>query len=206
MEEKNISIIDYGMGNLRSIQKAFESFGVYVKVTSNSDEILNSRGIILPGVGAFKDAVENIKKMGIEDTIYAAAKREIPILGICLGMQLLFEESDEVELTKGLGLIAGRIEKLKTNFKIPHMGWNNLKIVKESPLLKAVKSESYVYFVHSYYANTDEKNVYGYASYGCEVPAVVGNNKNIYGVQFHPEKSGDVGIKMLKNFNNICNR
>lgn len=203
MENKKICIIDYGMGNLRSVQKAFESFGATCIITSNSEEILNSNGVILPGVGAFPDAMDNIKKLKIDATLNEAVKKNIPILGICLGMQLLFDESDEVRNTKGLGLIKGKIKKFKIDLKVPHMGWNNLNIIKSSPILEGVKNNSYVYFVHSYYAEMNEENINGETLYGVNVPAVVSNG-NIFGTQFHPEKSGDSGIQMLKNFWKLC--
>jgi glutamine amidotransferase len=203
LENKEISIIDYGMGNLRSVQKAFESFGATCIITSNEEEILNSNGIILPGVGGFPDAMTNIKKLKIDDILKRAVKKNIPLFGICLGMQLLFDESDEVRNTKGLGLIKGKIKKFNIDLKVPHMGWNNINIIKMCPILEGVKNNSYVYFVHSYYAEMDKKNIDADAVYGIDVPSVVSNG-NIFGAQFHPEKSGDPGIKMLKNFWKLC--
>ncbi|AJA49332.1 imidazole glycerol phosphate synthase subunit HisH [Clostridium pasteurianum DSM 525 = ATCC 6013] len=199
MKEKTLSIVDYGIGNLRSVQKAFESFGGKCNITSSVDEILNSDGIILPGVGAFPDAMENIKKLNMDKALKNAAEAGVPILGICLGMQLLFDESDEIRPTEGLGLIKGRIKKFEVNLKIPHMGWNSLNILKKSPLLEGVKDGSYAYFVHSYYAELEEDNLDADSFYGINVPAAVSKN-NVFGFQFHPEKSGDPGIKMLKNF------
>lgn len=199
VKNKKISIVDYGMGNLRSVQKAFESFGVKPVITSNKEEILKSDGVILPGVGAFPDAMESLKSLKLKDAVKKAAKEGIPVLGICLGMQLLFEESEEIKTTEGLGLIAGRIKKFEVDLKIPHMGWNNLSIVNDCPLLKDVPNESYVYFVHSYYAEMNRENLAAESLYGIEVPAVVFKD-NVYGTQFHPEKSGDVGIQMLKNY------
>lgn len=203
MKSKKISIVDYGMGNIRSVQKAFESFGTTCNITSDEDEILSSNGIILPGVGAFPDAMANIKKIKIDVTLQKAIKMNIPILGICLGMQLLFDESDEVRNTKGLGFIRGKIKKFQIDLKVPHMGWNNLNIIKSSPILEGVKNNSYVYFVHSYYAEMNEENIDAATLYGANVPAVVSNG-NIFGTQFHPEKSGDPGIQMLKNFWKLC--
>ncbi len=203
LENKKICIIDFGCGNLRSVQKAFESFGAMCIITSEPEKILNSNGVILPGVGAFPDAMANIKKLEIDATLKEVVKKNIPILGICLGMQLLFDESDEVRNTKGLGLISGKIKKFKIDLKVPHMGWNNLKIIKNSPILEGVENNSYVYFVHSYYAEMNEENINGETLYGVNVPAVVSSG-NIFGTQFHPEKSGDPGIKMLKNFWKLC--
>ncbi|WP_010240646.1 MULTISPECIES: imidazole glycerol phosphate synthase subunit HisH [Clostridium] len=199
MKEKTLSIVDYGMGNLRSVQKAFESFGGKCNITSNVDEILDSDGIILPGVGAFPDAMENINKLNMNKALKNAADSGVPILGICLGMQLLFDESDEVRPTEGLGLIKGKVKKFDINLKIPHMGWNSLNILKNSPLLEGVKDGSYAYFVHSYYAELEEDNLDADSFYAINVPAAV-SKKNVFGFQFHPEKSGDPGIKMLKNF------
>ncbi len=203
MKSKKISIVDYGMGNIRSVQKAFESFGATCNITSDEDEILSSNGIILPGVGAFPDAMANIKEFKIDVTLQKAVKMNIPILGICLGMQLLFDESDEVKNTKGLGFIRGKIKKFQIDLKVPHMGWNNLNIIKSSPILEGVKNNSYVYFVHSYYADMDKENIDAITLYGVNVTAVVSNG-NIFGTQFHPEKSGNPGIQMLKNFWKLC--
>jgi glutamine amidotransferase len=199
MSDKKISIVDYGMGNLRSVEKAFESFGVFPEITSDYDKILNSDGIILPGVGAFPDAMECLEKLKLDEALKKAAKKGVPIMGICLGMQLLFDESDEVRLTEGLGVIDGRVKKFEVDLKIPHMGWNSLNIVKECTVLKGVKQGSYVYFVHSYYAVLNEEELVAFAPYEVNAPAVVMKG-NVFGLQFHPEKSGDVGIQMLKNF------
>jgi glutamine amidotransferase len=202
LENKKIAIIDYGMGNLRSVQKAFESFGATCSITSDSKEILSSSGVILPGVGAFPDAMESIKKLGFDVALKKAVDKKTPIMGICLGMQLLFDSSSEIRDTKGLGLIKGNIKKFEVDLKIPHMGWNNLNIIKENALLEGVKNNSYVYFVHSYYAKLNEQNLNADTVYGIKVPAVVSSG-NVFGTQFHPEKSGEPGIQMLKNFWNL---
>ncbi|NMM65574.1 imidazole glycerol phosphate synthase subunit HisH [Clostridium sp. P21] len=195
-----ISIIDYGMGNLRSVQKALEYIGEKALVTSNTEEILNSNGIILPGVGAFPDAMENLKKKSLDKALKEAVDKGIPTLGICLGMQLLFSKGEEVRECDGLGFFKGTIKKMYGNIKIPHMGWNSLKIEKTCELLRGIDEECYVYFVHSFYAEIENKDVLNVTSkYGIDVPAVVSQG-NLFGTQFHPEKSGDVGIKILKNF------
>lgn len=195
-----ISIIDYGMGNLRSVQKALEFIGAEAEITGDGDKILKSAGIILPGVGAFPDAMNNIKRLGIDDVLKKSVDMGIPLMGICLGMQLLFEESEEVKFTRGLGFLKGRIKKFNVNLKIPHMGWNNLIIDSSCKILKNVKEGSYVYFVHSYYAQVEESSILNaHSIYGINVPAVVSKG-NIYGLQFHPEKSGEPGMCMLKNF------
>lgn len=195
-----ISIIDYGMGNLRSVQKALEFIGAEAEITGDKDKILNSAGIILPGVGAFPDAMDNIRKLGIDSVLNRAVENGVPLMGICLGMQLLFEESEEVRLTKGLGFLKGRIRKFQVDLKIPHMGWNNLIMDNPCKILKDVGEGSYVYFVHSYYAQIEEEGVLNaHSFYGIDTPAVVSRG-NVYGLQFHPEKSGEPGMQMLKNF------
>lgn len=195
-----ISIIDYGMGNLRSVQKALEFIGAEAEITGDRDRILKSSGIILPGVGAFPDAMENIKKLGIDGVLKRAVEAGIPLMGICLGMQLLFEESEEVRPTKGFGFLKGKIKKFEVDLKIPHMGWNNLVIDNPCKILRNVKEGSYVYFVHSYYAAIEEEGILNaHSVYGIDTPAVVSKG-NVYGLQFHPEKSGEPGMQMLKNF------
>lgn len=195
-----IAIVDYGMGNLRSVENALDFLGIESIITSDKETILNSDGIILPGVGAFPDAIDNIKEVGLDKVLKEAVNKGKPLLGICLGMQLLFEESDEVKLSKGLGFLKGRIEKLNIDLKVPHMGWNSLNMEKKSPILNGIKKGSHVYFVHSYYAVTGEEGILNaYADYGVKVPGVVSKG-NVYGIQFHPEKSGEIGLRMLKNF------
>jgi imidazole glycerol phosphate synthase, glutamine amidotransferase subunit len=188
------------MGNLRSVQKALESIGEEAIITSDKEQIEKSEGIILPGVGAFPDAIENLKSKGLDEALKYAVSKGKPVLGICLGMQLLFSEGEEVKQCDGLGFIQGKIERLYGDVKIPHMGWNSLKIEKKCAILEGIDEGSYVYFVHSFYAEmTNKENLNATTFYGMDVPAVVSDN-NLFGVQFHPEKSGDVGIQMLKNF------
>lgn len=200
MKEKKIAIVDYGMGNLRSVEKAFEFIGAKAKITDNGEEIINSSGILLPGVGAFPDAMENIKKLGLDKVLKEAVKNGTPLMGICLGMQLLFEESDEVRITEGLGFLKGKIKKFEVDLKIPHMGWNDIIIDKPCEILKDVEEGSYVYFVHSFYGQIEEEGVLNaHSFYGIDTPAVVSKG-NVFGLQFHPEKSGEPGMQMLKNF------
>lgn len=195
-----IGIIDYGMGNLRSVQKALEQFGESPIVTSDYETLLKCDGIILPGVGAFPDAIDNLESKGLDKLIKEFAAAGKPILGICLGMQLFFEESDEVRVCKGLGLLRGRVTRLTVDLKIPHMGWNDLKIKRQCRVLEGVKDGEFAYFVHSYLAvGMDEEDINAVAFYGTEIPAVVSKG-NIYGTQFHPEKSGELGMKILANF------
>lgn len=195
-----IAIVDYGVGNLNSVQNALKSLNIKSIISSNAEEISKCKSIIVPGVGAFPDAMKNMKETGIDKIIKQAAKEGKPILGICLGMQLFFEESCEVEKCQGLGLLKGNIIKLEGSIKIPHMGWNSLSFENNSPLLRGIEENLYVYFVHSYYAvNCEEGIINAYSMYEKKIPAIVSKG-NIFGMQFHPEKSGDFGMKLLKNF------
>lgn len=195
-----IGIIDYGMGNLRSVQKALELLGEETVITSSCEVLAACDGIILPGVGAFPDAIENIKLKKIDKAIEDAVKSNKPLLGICLGMQLFFEESDEVRICKGLGIIKGNITRIEGAVKIPHMGWNNLEIKNQCKILEGVKDGSYAYFVHSYLAVDMERDaINAVTTYDTEIPAVVSKG-NVFGTQFHPEKSGVLGMKLLENF------
>jgi len=196
-----IAIIDYGMGNLRSVQKAFEYMGYQAVITHDPRVILNAGHVVLPGVGAFGDAVGNLERAGLRDTIYRVVESGRPFLGICLGLQLLFERSYEGGTFKGLALLPGEVKRLpeKLNIKIPHMGWNELRY-RESPIFEGLNDPCYVYFVHSYYVEaSDQRHVIGTTFYGIDI-AVAVNNGNVYGLQFHPEKSGAEGLKILKNF------
>jgi glutamine amidotransferase len=200
-----IGIVDYGMGNLFSVSKALERLGAEYVITSDKQVLLTADALLLPGVGAFRDAMLRLNEDGLTETIKEFAKTGKPLLGICLGMQLLFEDSDENGLTEGLKLLPGSVRRFpgKTNegesYKVPHMGWNKLQFVKESPLLEGL-DEDFVYFVHSYFVNAKESDVLlAKASYHEEVSAVVGRG-NIFGMQFHPEKSSKLGMALLTNF------
>lgn len=198
-----IAIVDYGMGNLKSVQKALAFLNIDCIISSKDEEISRSKGIIIPGVGAFPDAMENMKKNGLDLIIKKEAKKGKPILGICLGMQLLFEEGEEIQNTAGLGFLKGRIVEIQGEVKVPHMGWNSLNFQGYSPLLEGVKEGSFVYFVHSYFAELVEEGILNaYSEYGIDIPAIVSKD-NIFGIQFHPEKSGEVGMKILKNFGGL---
>lgn len=198
-----ISIIDYGTGNIKSIQNALRHINADCIISDDKNEIESSDGIILPGVGAFPDAMKNMTQKGLDKVIIKCHDKGIPILGICLGMQLMFEEGEEVTKCKGLSLFKGKIIKLDTNFKIPHMGWNTLNIKKESNILKDIKEGDYFYFVHSYYALMPDDDILASAYYGVDIPAAVGRH-NLFGLQFHPEKSGEAGLTILKNFIQIA--
>jgi len=206
-----IAVIDYGVGNLFSLLSSLNYVGLDTKLTNNIEEIKNAKGIILPGVGAFRDAIGNLEKYGLKETLISEAKKGKPFLGICLGMQMLFEKSYEYGEYEGLGLINGTVEEIKkyipenSDLKIPHMGWNSLIInerFKDDKILKDVDNNEYVYYVHSYFAKTDTKNIVTYSEYGTKIPGIV-KNKNVYGMQFHPEKSGDTGLKLLKNWGEL---
>ncbi|MFD3446210.1 imidazole glycerol phosphate synthase subunit HisH [Microbacteriaceae bacterium 4G12] len=197
-----IAIVDYGMGNLRSVCKALEHIGVSCVITEQPEVIRNSTGIVLPGVGAFPKAMKELKERGLISVLQDEAQKGKPILGICLGMQLLFEQSEEIEQTKGLGLLLGTIKKLPAGRNIPHMGWNSLEKKQESFFLKGLDEEPFVYYVHSYYADCPEEIIDAGSDYGVFVPGVVSKG-NVFGAQFHPEKSSDVGLAMLQNFKEL---
>jgi glutamine amidotransferase len=198
---KHIVIIDYGLGNLRSVQKAFEHAGARVSISSNPSEITNADALILPGVGAFCDGIKNLNQ--IKNTLYDAVNNGTPLLGICLGMQLLLSESEEDGHHHGLDLIPGRVVRFPPTRKIPHMGWNNLNIKKHTPLLEGIPNQSYVYFVHSYYVDTKPEHTIATSEYSVEFAAIIQKN-NIIATQFHPEKSGKVGLQMIRNFLEMC--
>ncbi len=198
-----LAIIDYGVGNLFSLQCSLKKIGVEAVVTKDPQEIKNADRIILPGVGAFGDASRKLRESGLVELITEEAKSGKPFLGICLGMQLLFEKGYEYGEHDGLGFLKGNVVALEgeinPNLQIPHMGWNALDFKQDSPLFKYINNGDFVYFVHSYYATDCEDSVIATSEYGIPITAAVGKG-NIFGCQFHPEKSGDVGLKILKSF------
>lgn len=195
-----ISIIDYGAGNIFSVKNALDFLGLENKLTKDKQDLIDADAIILPGVGAFPSAMKMLNESGLVDTIKEQSQLK-PFLGICLGMQLLFDKSFEFEECEGLGLINGYVDKIiEPDLVIPHMGWNKLVYNHESALFDGLSDNEYVYFVHSYKAFCDDKNLYAYCDYGQKVPALVSDDKFIYGAQFHPEKSGSTGLKLIKNF------
>lgn len=197
-----VAIIDYDAGNIKSVEKAMQLLGQEVKITRDRDEIMSADHVILPGVGAFGDAMEKLHQYGLVEVIHEVTKKGTPFLGICLGLQLLFERSDEAPGVEGLGVLKGDILKLpdKEGYKIPHMGWNSLDFPREGRLFKGLGEHPYVYFVHSYYLKAeDEKIVKAVTEYGVQIDASV-EQGNIFACQFHPEKSSDVGLQILKNF------
>lgn len=195
-----IAIIDYGMGNLRSVQKGFEKMGVDAAVVAKPEEVEQARGVVLPGVGAFADAMNNLRSSGMVEAVYRAVEAGKPFLGICLGQQLLFEASEEWGLTEGLGIFRGRVRRLPDGLKVPHMGWNQAEIQRPDPLFEGVPQASSFYFVHSYYVDPEEPEVVlTRTEYGVSFASIVGKD-NVYGIQFHPEKSSGMGLKILENF------
>ncbi len=194
-----IAIVDYGAGNLMSVHNSLDFLGYENKIAETAEVIERAAGVILPGVGAFPDAMDALHASGLTDAVLQAAK-EKPFLGICLGMQMLFEESDEVRPCKGLGLLPGRIERIQTGLKLPQIGWNALDILRPNAMTAGVQQGDYVYFVHSFMAvPAEEGDLAAVTDYGARVPAMVARG-NLFGCQFHPEKSGKVGLKMLQNF------
>ena len=196
-----ITIIDYGRGNLYSVEKAFSHLGAKTTITRDAEKIAKADKIVLPGVGAFGDCMDNLIRCDLVDVIKTIIKQGKPFLGICLGLQLLFESSEETPGVTGLGIIAGKVQKIKsTGLKIPHMGWNNLKIPGKGSMLKDLPKEPYVYFVHSYHGVPDNTEfIAATIEYGETLTAAI-EFENIKAVQFHPEKSSDIGLKILSNF------
>jgi len=199
-----IIIVDYGMGNLRSVQKGFERVGSKAIVSRDVKDINSAEKLVLPGVGAFPECMKNLAKFGLVDPILGFLKSGRPFLGICLGLQLLFEESEEFGLNEGLKIIPGKVKAFSRNMglKIPHMGWNQVIFKKEVPIFNGIDDGSFFYFVHSYYAPIVPATL-GTTEYGVQFTSAV-RQKNFYGVQFHPEKSGKAGLNVLKNFCELC--
>jgi glutamine amidotransferase len=199
-----IAIIDYGMGNLRSVEKGFLRVGVDVMVTSDPEEVEMADGIVLPGVGAFRDCMRELKNLSLVDTIVDSIKKGKPYLGICLGLQVLFSESEEFGRCRGFDILSGRVVRFKVDdLKVPHMGWNQIRIRKDNPLLRGIEDNAYFYFVHSYYVVPDDESIISTTTdYGTEFTSMIWKD-NIYAVQFHPEKSQRMGLQMLRNFGDV---
>ncbi len=197
-----IAIIDYDAGNIKSVEKALDFLGQDVVITGEPEKILKADKVILPGVGAFGDAMANLRRTGLDEVIRQAAGRGTPFLGICLGLQLLFERSDEAPGVEGLGILKGEILRIpeKEGLKIPHMGWNSLHLENNGRLFRGIEEGAYVYFVHSYYLKAAEESIVKASTeYSVHIHASV-EKDNVFACQFHPEKSSDVGISILKNF------
>ena len=204
-----IAIIDYGMGNLRSVQKGFEAVGAKAIVTSDSKKILSARSVVLPGVGAFKACMDNLEKFNLIDTVKQSVQSGKPFLGICLGLQLLFSQAEEFGSVSGLGILKGKVVGFKDApnsgdpLKIPHMGWNNVEVKPSHPLFDSVPNQSYFYFVHSYYVVPEDRTtVATITNYGIEFVSGI-HHENIHAFQFHPEKSQQLGLTVLKNFSRL---
>jgi len=208
-----IAIIDYGMGNLRSVEKGFQKVGVDVTVTNKPDIVKSASAVVLPGVGAFKDCMRELTNLDLTGAVVDAIKKGKPYLGICLGLQVLFSESEEFGTCKGLDVLRGKVVKFdfqpstlnaqRSTLKVPHMGWNEIKIQKDSPLFRGIPDRSYFYFVHSYYVVPDDTSVNAATTdYGIEFTSSAWKD-NIFAVQFHPEKSQAAGLQLLRNFGEI---
>jgi len=201
-----IVIIDYGMGNLRNVQKALEHIGIAADISSQGQDLLDADGLILPGVGAFGDAMDNLRNAGLIDPIQQSVTSGKPLIGICLGLQLLFQSSNEMGEHQGLGLLPGRVVRFGDELKVPHIGWNQLDFAAQatnSPLLKGLANHEYAYFVHSYHAVPVEDDcILTTSSYGIDFVSMV-QRENVFGAQFHPEKSQEVGLRILYNYAEI---
>jgi glutamine amidotransferase len=194
-----IGIVDYHLNNLRSVQKAFETIGASSFISDKPEELLAADKLVLPGVGAFGRAMENLRRLHLNETVALHVQSGRPLLGICLGMQLLFEKSSELGEFEGLSFLNGTVRQFPETVKVPHIGWNQIDLRKESPLLADIVNGSFVYFVHSYYVETPADCVLATTEYGPGFPSIV-QQKNVYGMQFHPEKSQTAGLKLLQNF------
>lgn len=200
-----IALVDYGMGNIKSVSKAVEASGGEVKITKTPDDIMKAKAIILPGVGAFRDCMNNLKECGLLDTLKEQILKGKPYLGICLGMQILFTESEEFGICRGIDLIKGRVIRfnLPKEYKIPHMGWNRVIFRKKNKILSEIPDNSYFYFVHSYYVvPEDSRFTAAVTDYGIEFTSMI-IHENIFATQFHPEKSQKIGLQLIKNFINL---
>ncbi|MBN1401814.1 MAG: imidazole glycerol phosphate synthase subunit HisH [Anaerolineae bacterium] len=199
-----LAIIDYGVGNLRSVYMAFRRLGVDALVTSEAGVIRRAKAVVLPGVGAFGDAIGNLRALGLEEVVLGAIRDDLPFLGICVGLQLLFEASEEMGEHRGLGVLPGRVRRFPSGLPVPHMGWNQIHPCQAVPLWRDVPDGSYAYFVHSYYADAEDPTVIAATTdYGIDYVSAVARG-NLFAIQFHPEKSQDVGERILANFLNVA--
>jgi glutamine amidotransferase len=201
-----IAVVDYGMGNLRSVQKGFEKVGVEAVIVKEPALVARAEGVVLPGVGAFADAMHNLGAAGLDEAVRRSVADGKPFLGICLGQQLLFEASEEWGVTRGLSIFPGWVRRLPDGVKVPHMGWNQVEIRRFCPLLEGIPEGSSFYFVHSYFVEpADPDLVVGLTGYGGYFASIVARN-NIYGIQFHPEKSSGLGLRILENFGRLVEK
>ena len=202
MKAPVIAVVDYGVGNLKSVTNALGYLGLASVITGDGPELERADAVILPGVGAFPDAADKLRASGLDRVLRAQCGKK-PILGICLGMKLLFDRGEEGRGCEGLGLVSGCVERIQTKLKLPHIGWNSLTLRNGSPLFRGLEDGIYVYFVHSFCGVTAEENVIASTDYGGRVTAAV-QRGHVFGCQFHPEKSGEAGLQMLKNFGELC--
>lgn len=202
-----IAIIDYGMGNLRSVEKGFLKVGEDARIVSDPKAVDNAHAVVLPGVGAFRDCMKNLTKMSLTESIIKAIQKGKPYLGICLGLQILFTESEEFGVYKGLNILSGKIVRFpESDLKVPHMGWNTIKILRRPPVLSSIQDSDFFYFVHSYYIAPDGKNVVATTTdYGITFTSMVWKD-NIFATQFHPEKSQQNGLRILKAFGDFVQK
>lgn len=210
-----IAIVDYGMGNLRSVEKGFLKIGADVMVTSDPKVISNSKGVVLPGVGAFRDCMASLERLDLLELIKTEITKGKPYLGICLGLQILFSESEEFGICKGMGIFRGKVQRFRFDnsahspadgsiLKIPHMGWNTVRIINNSPIFAEIPDNSYFYFVHSYYVSPEDEDIIAAKThYGIDFTSMI-RKDNVFATQFHPEKSQQLGIKVLNGFRKIC--
>jgi len=201
-----IAIVDYGMGNLRSVEKGFKKVGIEAVVTADPRVIDDARAIVLPGVGAFRDCIRNLTNLSLTGTIAKSIEKGKPYLGICLGLQVLFSESEEFGTCRGLDIFRGRVVRFQIDEKVPHMGWNTVDIVRNSPILEGIPEGSFFYFVHSFYVVPDESEVIaGTTDYGVTFTSMIWKD-NVVATQFHPEKSQELGLKVLRNFGEFAKK
>ncbi len=201
-----IAIVDYGMGNLRSVEKGFQKVGVEAKVTSNPKDIENARAVVLPGVGAFRDCIRNLTDLSLTEAISKAIQKGKPYLGICLGLQVLFSESEEFGRCRGLDIFRGKVVRFQIKEKVPHMGWNNVRIAKRPPIFSEVPDDSFFYFVHSFYVVPEDREIVsGTTDYGLSFTSMIWKD-NVFATQFHPEKSQNLGLKVLAGFGDFVKK
>lgn len=201
-----IAIVDYGMGNLRSVEKGFLKVGVDARVVSDSKSIDAAQAIVLPGVGAFRDCMRNLEQMSLIQSIIQSIQKGKPYLGICLGLQVLFAESEEFGACNGLGVLPGKVIRFRVDLKVPHMGWNTVTVLRRPPIFNDIKDNSFFYFVHSYYVVPDDSEILaGKTDYGISFASMVWKD-NICATQFHPEKSQGTGLQILKNFGDFVRK
>jgi glutamine amidotransferase len=195
-----IAIVDYGMGNLKSVEKGFKKVGIDATVTSNPGVVENAEAIVLPGVGAFKDCIRNLTDLSLTESVITSINKGKPFLGICLGLQVLFSESEEFGTCKGLDIFRGKVVRFQEGLKVPHMGWNTIKIIKRSPILSDIEDNAFFYFVHSFYVVPEDRDIIATTTnYGTTFTSMIWKD-NVFATQFHPEKSQELGLKVLAGF------